>query len=443
MTELLGHGDRPVGTPGNAIQRDRGQASSRRRRPGRGSSSTRSRAAALGAPEASAVIADQLPALLPHVGPAQLDRLQTVIDAAAVNPAVEAEVAALESKAWIRYGSLAVRDERIGHRADRARERLVPVGEGDRRIRLDYRRLVDAGVFPATAANPDEARFLALLRRRLEASGVWLRVNDRRITRGPGGATWERSMVPELWLSLGPDGDHIPAPRGQLTREALLETTAIGALHYRTVYQNPARVEMDRLSARLQGEIVAGATEHGAEKAKRDNPSIPYVPEIAEWIGDAEFPDPNVWSVAWVLYRTGSDLLLQNQVDAARPFLLAAAAVARSASAALAEYVDRRSSGAAVAVKWLERVETAAAIVGSVLTVGGIVRGGVMAARAAAAKEIARAAPRAPGWVVSGEIEGERIMWWRSASQGSKSGGRWVPGGERGHTSSMGPGGFF
>ena len=84
---------------------------------------------------------------------------------------------------------------------------------GDKRIHLDGKKLFTEDIFKPETDNPDEAAYLDAIRQRLEERGVWLLIGD--------------GVVPEIWLSLGPEPDGsktIPTPLGLLTQKGLLAT---------------------------------------------------------------------------------------------------------------------------------------------------------------------------------------------------------------------------
>ena len=186
------------------------------------------RAKALGGEDAGTVLLKYVPALLPYLSAAQIEQVQLVLDAAVINPDAKTRYQALEAKATKQYGQLTVRGEKLGKAADRAWEDQVPLDASDKRIRLDHMKVLPAEVFQPSA-NPDETKYIKVLRGLLDTKGIWLLIGD--------------GKSPQLWISLGPEADRthtIPAPDGLLTRKALLDTTTIGLIFYEMVTNGPA-----------------------------------------------------------------------------------------------------------------------------------------------------------------------------------------------------------
>src|SRR4029077_11510849 len=155
-------------------------------------------------------------------------------DASVINPSVEKEVAEREREAIVaESGGYVVRDPRKERRAQQASRAFVPVSEADKRIRLDYEKLLAPDALNVRTDNPDEAAYLGRVRKTLEARGVWLRFTQKLVHDPEDPSRWISDPRDfEVWLSLGPDGDHIPSESGRLTRESILGTTVLGAGYY-------------------------------------------------------------------------------------------------------------------------------------------------------------------------------------------------------------------
>jgi hypothetical protein len=364
-------------------------------------SSRRKRAAELGAPEALAILTDQVPQVVPLLSPEQIEQVQKVIDAPVINPDIEARAQAAEAGAYTQYGSLTVEDKKRTGAAFRIRKEKVSVKESDKRIRIDHESLLTPEVFQPTVINPDEEEFIEALRARLDRSGVWLRIGTM--------------PTVQPWLSLGPDGDHIPAGKGMLTKKVILETTALGAMHYNMMARSPRRKELDAQAQLLFDDIQEGWSGHFKWQNKREA-ALPGVAEISEWVGDANYPHIGIWDVARDVWMEGWKLLNQDQTEMAIPLFIVSAEVTKSAAAALAEYEEKVSAGAAAVVEFLTVVEIAADVIG-VLAGYGIVK---LAAKRAAKKAVVKSATKAPGWQLSGEVGGEKIFIWKGGPPGTK-----------------------
>jgi hypothetical protein len=172
-----------------------------------------------------------------------------------------------------------------------------------------------------------------------------------------------------------------------VTRQALLDTSTLGAMYYEMVYLSSRRLELEALARRVSYSIQDGMQDHLKQEGARVT-AAPLVVPISDWLGDADYPDPKIWDVPWELYLRAADFLARDETESARPLLLAAAVLSKQAAALLAEYQDRTTAGAATAVKWLNRAKTAGEIA-QFIAIGasgiGFVAGGEAVAGAAAA----------------------------------------------------------
>ena len=138
----------------------------------------RQRAVALKAADARDLIKSSLPFALQQMSAAQIDRVQRVLDAFVVNPAVQKEAADLDRKSIkLQVGELVSRDEAIVRRADKVRADYIPVREaelarppglrevaGARRAEADDGQPRRSGVFRQGQADPREPGCLAEVR---------------------------------------------------------------------------------------------------------------------------------------------------------------------------------------------------------------------------------------------------------------------------------------
>lgn len=139
----------------------------------------RKRALELRAADARALLSAKLPYVLPHITTAQLQSVQKVFDAAVVNPAVQKDYAvALQRSVRSQHGSLVHRDPDMVRQADRILDDLIEVTEADRRIRLDFQKLLAPDALESKTDNPDETAYFKKVRNTLSERGVWLRIGQ-------------------------------------------------------------------------------------------------------------------------------------------------------------------------------------------------------------------------------------------------------------------------
>src|SRR4026209_1010371 len=102
----------------------------------------RTRAIALKAADARTLL-QSLPIVLQHMTPAQIGQVQMVLDAALVNPAVQAEYAAMKNKAvYETAGGRSILNQRLYDQSDKLFQEQIVVGDSDRRIKLDPGKLL-------------------------------------------------------------------------------------------------------------------------------------------------------------------------------------------------------------------------------------------------------------------------------------------------------------
>src|ERR1700682_6749049 len=130
-------------------------------------------------------IADFLP-ILPQRTPAQRQKVQRYLDAAVVYPVVRNEASALYQKGTKYYGELVVVDPEMKRRAQRVMGDFIPVGDLDDCVRLNFTQMLDASAITPTTDDPDEAEYLGVIRKTLEARGVSLRLAAQRGEGGQG-----------------------------------------------------------------------------------------------------------------------------------------------------------------------------------------------------------------------------------------------------------------
>ena len=346
----------------------------------------RKRAIALKVADAHTLINSALPFVAQHMTPAQLGQVQKVLDAAVVNPAVQKEYAELRRKAvYETAGGRAILDQNLYHQSNKVFEEQIAITEADKRIRLDHAVLLTADALKPKTDNPDEVAYLAKIRKTLMSKGVWLRFTQPlvRIPNDPGGWMIDPRTF-EAWLSLGPDGDAIPAQDGRLTRNALLGTTVLGANYYREVYQGSIQSTLKNALSRVEIEITEGRNLHWEWERHRDK-AAPLVVPISDALGGADFPSTKIWDLPHNLLVQALEQNVGGNIKESSQSALYAAIAAEAAMKLLHQYIEDTTTGAQRAVKILTVIKTVGEIAELFLVVralvGGLVR--VMAAEAA------------------------------------------------------------
>jgi len=340
-------------------------------------------AASLHAQDAQILLKAHLPVVLDNMTDAQLQQMQMVLDAAVVDPEIKKEAKKYYDKAgvWTSQGS-AIWDEDAERKADRIMEGYITVGDWDKRIRLDYQKLMEPDALKPITDNPDEASYLDSIKRTLAKQGVWLQYGAQMV-RDPEDPS-SRILDPRtfaVWLTLGPEGDAIPTDTGKLTREILLKTTELGAGYYERVYLGPVQTALEREMTRLDNQIASGRSEHISQgQNRRDHP---IVAPISDVLGGADFPDYSIWDPPFRLVLSAREFNVGGNVKASQAFLVTAAILTRTCAQVLADYIDKTNTGAGRAVTALKVAKTAGEIAGAVLMVTGVVgmaRAGIAAA---------------------------------------------------------------
>lgn len=352
----------------------------------------RTRAIALKAADARALLQKHLPYVLHVLTPAQLTQVQRVLDAEVVNPEIAKQANDVYRKSvTAQSGNLVLRDEKMVNRAYRIMASQIKASESDHHIRLDYSRLLTVDALTPVTDNPDEREYLGRVRNTLESKGIWLRF-DKQLVRDPDDAS--RWIVDprtfRAWLSVGYDGDAIPTNDGQLDREELLGTVLFGAGYYDAVHRGPTQRSLERQIAILSAEMDSGIAEHHRlimRKAK-----APIVSGISDFVGGADLPDRNIWDYPQKMLLKALDLNKGGNVFKSPGYLVAAAIATRNNANLLAQYADDSASGAGRVITVLKVAKTAGQVaeVGLAVTgVAGVVRGTVSVAGGAAAGDAA------------------------------------------------------
>jgi hypothetical protein len=339
----------------------------------------RHNAVALHAADAKELLNSALPFVYKQMTADQIDQVQKVLDAVVVNPEIMKKANEIYAKSVITQTETFVyRDQKMVDRSFHMAATQIFFNESDKHIKLDYKKLLKADALLPRTDNPDEKKYLQMVRQTLEAKGVWLRY-DQPLVRVPGEAgQWMRDpRVFNAWLSLGYGGDAIPTKDGQLDREALLGNQLLGAGYWEHVDYGPVQQELHKQIDILNALIVDGRDEHNRLIGRKAD--APIVGAISDTVGGADLPDISIWDQPFNFMLKAMDLNNDGKVMAARPYLIVGAIVARNNAKLLAEYADASSSGAGSVVKVLKVAKTAGKVaeVGLAITgVVGVVRGG-------------------------------------------------------------------
>jgi hypothetical protein len=175
----------------------------------------------------------------------------------------------------------------------------------------------------------------------------------------------------EVWLSLGPDGDHIPTVGGHIDRKALLATQVIGAGYYTAVHDGPVQRRLAAEMKRLSSAIDDGMTLHGMMRKIRAD-AAPGVVPVSDFLGGADFPSLDDWQPPHKALIRAMELNNKGMISAARGMLAMSAIGVRIAAARLAGYIDDSTSGAELAVSGLKVLQTAGEVAEIGLTIASV-----------------------------------------------------------------------
>lgn len=366
----------------------------------------RKRAIALKAVDARELIGKSLPMVLKYMTQAQVAEVQRVLDAAVVNPAVQQEYKDAMRRSYVsegrdggnyegvyQNGRLVLRDVKLARRAERIIQQQIPVTAADRRVRIDFGKLLDGDAFKSTTDNPDEAKYLAKVKSILEHRGVYLRF-EQKLVRDPEDPS--RWMIDprtfQVWLSVGREGDAIPTDTGLLNRKAILGTQVFGAGYYDEVHRGPVERALEREINRLLREIQSGRDQHFMLWKIRHN-AAPGVTAVSDFLGGADFPDSTIWDYPHKMVMKAMDANVGGNVSMPQAYLVVAAIATRNSAQLLADYIDDMSEGAERAVTVLKVAKAAGEVaeVGLAVTTGvGVVKAGARVIGSKAATQTAK-----------------------------------------------------
>lgn len=338
----------------------------------------------LGAPDAEALIAT-VPSLARLLSKRQVAKIQSVLDAAVVNPVYQKQYRdAMRDSVISQSGGLELRDRAKVRRAKRILDRQIRVSRSDGHIRVDYRKMLTPQALTPRTNNPDEARYLAQVRQILDSKGVWLRLDPAWTPKGPNPRVWE------FWFSLGFKGDAIETEDAIINRDELLSTTMLGAGYYRSVLTGPVQTKLKHAISRLDIQYDNGWSLH-VELAKNRRDAGPGVAKISDVLGGASLPSTSIWERPHRLRMTAFNAASAGDVIKARIYIMAAALAIEYNADMLGDYLKRTIRGGDRAVTVLKVAEVAGDIAEAVLVIVGV-GSGIKIIRAAGKKAMTKEA---------------------------------------------------
>ena len=352
----------------------------------------RKRAIALKAADAKKEIGAALPLVLRVMSPAQIEQVQKIFDAAVVNPVIYKEANEVYSKSvTAQIGNQVMRNEKMANRAFQMGRTMIPMPEKDKRVRLDFEKLLSVDALKPKTDNADEASYLVTIRNTLKEKGVYLRFILPNVSRENSAlfGTWMKDPRKfEMWLSLGEDGGEIPAKDGVLTREAIIGNSLLGANYYTRVYQGPIQRKLNETVKHLESKLSDGELLH-MEWIKIRNDTNFAVKGISDFLGGANFPDMTIWKQPHgLLTQALTQNVGGNVKDSAKSLVYAAISV-EVASKVLKTFIADTTTGAARAVKILTVAKVAGEIAEMFLVLRALVGGMIRLAAGEAAAETA------------------------------------------------------
>jgi hypothetical protein len=314
-----------------------------------------------------------VPGLKQLLSAAQLCKIQDIFDAAILNPEIKKEAAELYRKSVIsQSGSLILRDSNKVNQANKHLRKQIKVSEQDKQIRLDYSKMLNADALLPRTNNPDEMNYLLKVRQILQTKGVWLRLSQPFVQDSKDKS---RSVLDplhwELWFSLGFDGDAIPTHDCIIDRDELLKTTMLGAGYYSAVLTGPVQMRIKQILAHLDTETDDAFAEH-CRLIQRYNQAAPGVAWTSDKLGGASLPSMAIWDRPRKLTLTAMAENAGGDVIKSQVYLVAAAKALQHNTEMIADYAEKSSSGAGVAIKWLKRARMAGKIAELGLVITGV-----------------------------------------------------------------------
>jgi hypothetical protein len=324
-----------------------------------------------------------LASILAQLTAAQTQQLQSYLDAAVLDPVIKQEADAIYRKGTMVNGQIAYTDPAAQRQIDRKMREYIPIHQLDDTVRLDLSKLLDSKALAPITDNPDEANYLDSVRKRLDQTGVWLRIEAKLVHDPDDPSAWINDGKHfDVWLSLGPRGDTIPAKGGRIDREALISTEIIGANYFRLVDQGPILTKFERQANALESSIQDGIALHAQMVAIRAQAG-PGVVAISDLFGGASLPSVDMWDAPSDVLVMALQWRNKGQISGANCLLAVGAINARYAARVLNAFVDDTSAGAGFAARALRVVKFCSEVVGAAVAI--FATGGMLAGAGAGA----------------------------------------------------------
>ncbi len=343
---------------------------------------TKGRAAAIraGAPDVKTLIMASMPYLLGKMTPRQIGLLQRAIDAEVINPQVKKDYQdRLRQAETLRVGNQVNYDEKKRNEAwRRYQQDIIPTTDDDRHVRLDFNQMLTGDALLPVTDNPDEAHYLGKVRNILTKTGVWINI-EKKPFRDPASGGWRTSATSwTVWLSLGSGGDPIPSESGKLTRDALLDTTALGAGYYTEVSEGAIAKALGALLDRVSAKVSDGIDLHLQQMNARGSAG-PVVTTVSDLLGGADYPDiVRLWEPPQNILKEATNFRVNGEYANAFNAGIAAAVTTQYCTKVLEAYINATTAGASRAVSALTVFKVAGEVAELFLLVravfGGLVR---------------------------------------------------------------------
>ena len=325
--------------------------------------SIRKKAEELGAADAGALIAT-VPYLERLLSPKNIREIQTVIDAAVLNPMHQKQF-----DRWVKDNKFRSHDGKswVINEAKKSRahktmiNRQIRVPKDALFIRLNYRKMLTVDALTPRTKNPDEAVYLSKVRHILHTKGVYLVLKQHWLSR-----VWEFSFSLGRWpiIPIETDDAHID-------REELLGTTMLRKGYHNAVLRGYIRTKLDGLHRSLARQIASGESVHFIMWENRRTTNRTVV-GISDLFGSANFPDRSIFYLASELNHKAWEASRANDVQLAQAYLVFAGLAVEYAADLLIEYRDDTIDGAEIAVKILKVAKFAGEVAEVGLTLVGI-----------------------------------------------------------------------
>lgn len=321
--------------------------------------------------DVASVIAEHAPALLPHIPAEQIVAYQRWVDAVATNREIEGRWQAELGQYQAHFPDLAAQEATTGklERGD--------VASPDTARRL---RQIKAEKLPAAAEGPvmEVSAGDVLADDLKEGGGSPFHAADAALR-----AKWRDKLLagPKLkvhvsdyqwWgVVLDWDGHYLYLEDGRIALSSLLKLNEFVEEYEREV--RAPSVELRNAIDELAGYMSMCRDEHEARSdANEEHWYTGFIRHISEALGegDEDYPTIKLWNEPQHLIELAQQAYEASHIDIAVMRYLRAHALGTAQAERYLRYENRVTSGAGVAVKWLERMKTAGTIAAGIASGG-------------------------------------------------------------------------